>query len=122
MVHLKLDISKINKTLKLCDKEWGKKLFIYYRGDKTVQAKYLKTPTVATITDWFAFWEDKISFREIDIDYFNFATRKRGEFLDVKALLSDFRKNSDDEVVVPNKGATIYNNSIKEKEDVTKRM
>ena len=65
-----------NRTLKITFPDYEQLLWNYYRTDKTI-GKWIKTPTVANINKWYDFWKDKIEFKDLDREYFEFVIKKK---------------------------------------------
>ena len=79
----KWDRNQINKTLKVSTLKLEPQMWAYYKTltsqDRNKISRYMGHPTVSTIEAWFRFWQDKITLRYIDIEYYNYVVAKKAE-------------------------------------------
>ena len=76
----KVNRREFNKTLKLVYNDvYDKKVWAWYKENKELRnssSKFLTNPTVHTLRKWYNFWEDKIEFSSLDVEYFEFVFNK----------------------------------------------
>jgi hypothetical protein len=68
----KVKIKHANSVLKnVFQKQYEKEMWKIYRKDKSV-IEWIKAPTKANLEKWLKVWGEKLTFKDIDHDYFEY--------------------------------------------------
>jgi len=78
--EFKFDRKRYNLTLKYIFNEYEREMWSYHRQNKSDRSsigKFIVKPSVTTLKKWFKYWNDKIVFKDIDIEYINMIIDKK---------------------------------------------